>query len=168
MRKHLFGAILFCVIVGVAIFVNLFALPKPLPVFESTDCVFIFEPGLENDQKKLGEVKLKYVIFYSEIQKFKAVIKLESFKYEKENITLHFFTKNKNSARYLFSQQFRPIVSTTGSVYTNLVEIKRLTELKSLQNVFVTAKFESDYQENTIPNFDSKFAVPISINNDKN
>ncbi|HRH46678.1 MAG TPA: hypothetical protein PKY82_33850, partial [Pyrinomonadaceae bacterium] len=100
MKKHLFGAILFCVIVGVAIFVNLFALPKPLPVFGSTDCALNFESDLENNQKKLGQLKLKYLIFYSEIQKFQPVIKFENCNRlrERENITLHFFTKNRNSA----------------------------------------------------------------------
>ena len=167
MKKHLFGAILFCVIVGVAIFVNLFALPKPLPVFESTDCAFNFEV---NDEDSKEIINLEKVTFDRKTQKIRA-IKVEKkgeFTGKERHYLLHFFKVSRGQSQFLITQDFYPSVIVGWRVYTNAVTIVSLSRLKSLKNIYVTAEFDNDYEPNSIPNFDSKLAVPISINNDKN
>lgn len=162
MKQNLLGIFLFTAIVGGTIFINEYSVPLPTDLtLEKTE----EESKAVKDEYSYpinSNLRIGYVVYYKKLNKFQASCR----KWEAGNYKyfLHFFRIENGKTKFLLTQDFRPtLASTSGTFWTNLVEIDSLSKLKSLKNIYVIAQSDRDYREEFIPTFVPELAVPLTV-----
>ena len=178
MKKHVFGLLIFGLIVSAAAIVYaVFNVSEIIPVFEMvsvsdqqdsapTSC---WRMNRGSNQSKTNSIEIRQAVLNLSNKQFNSELAVPA---RNEPIALHFFAQSGKDVRYITSEIVENDYSTGGTLkFSNIYGW--MGHLKSLENLYVIAQFKSDaenYKENYQvtgnkfhPKFDAAKAVPVTL-----